>query len=169
MFNKEKPNLLRKMIGVGGCLVLIIFLARGCGGCNESGMDTNGSVKIDTRAGSIKSASTDYQDLLKDREVLFTGIPSSVINKSTKVQLDNNEVNDDIYLQYTVKDKDTGEVLFETDLIPSGQFVEWVPGDSNLHEGDNNILFVETPYIQIDEKWVTLTVGKNEAVFTLIN
>lgn len=169
MFSKGEHKNLWRMIEIGGCVILIILLFSGLNSCKNGKTGTEGSVKIDNRASVIKGSTSDYTDLLKDREVYFSGIEDTTINKATIVYLNNDENNDDIYLQYTVKDKDTEEVLFETDLIPSGQFVEWVPGDSGLHEGKNNILFIETPYIQIDEKWVTLTVGKNEAVFTLIN
>ena len=151
-------------------LLLFVLVLRNCGRPdNANNSSISASIQIDNRVKTDKGSTiSNTSSALEKREVLFTGIPSSVINKSTKVHLDNNELNDDIYLKYKVINKDTEEVLFETDLIPSGQFVEWIPGDSGLHEGKNNILFVETPYILIDEEWVTLTVGKNEAVFTFV-
>lgn len=126
-------------------------------------VDNNANIQIDTRATDEEKAANP----LANRQVFFSGINDADVNAKTVVYLENLPENEDFYMTYQVEDKDSGEIVFETGLIPAGEHVEWTIGDS-LSVGEHNLIFHEKPFwLDAEGNKVPLTSGNNEAVFTV--
>ncbi len=105
---------------------------------------------IDPNTGTVKDI-TDNDSPLVNRYVYYAGLEDSVIKKDTAVYLENLKKNEDIFMAYEVYD-DKGNLVFETNLIPSGEFVRWVPGE-NFESGEYEFSIKHIPYYGFaDEK-----------------
>lgn len=106
---------------------------------------------------------------LADREVFFAGIGNGPVPRNGEILLKNPPSNDDIYMQYTIINEDTGEVVYETDLIQSANAVSWVPGET-LEPGEYHFTLIEQPYYQVEatENWLPLTTGNNHVTITIL-
>lgn len=128
----------------------------------------DGSVLLlDDRAVDRKEAAGGKEDALKDRNVYFAGFMDAVLSESSTVRLENLPQNGDFLLQYIISDKDSGEGIFETDLIPSGQCVVWTPGET-LEAGTYHLEFLMIPYyVDGDGNCSALTSGSNEVCYQI--
>lgn len=100
-------------------------------------------------------------------EFVLAGLPDSTIDESTIVYLDN--LNEDFYLKYKVFLQETGDVLYESDLIPPLSSIEWKPGEL-LKEGENILVFRETPFYKNENgEYTQVTTGDNVVTFTKIS
>ncbi len=98
-----------------------------------------------------------------------SGIEDTVIGPETVVQLDNREENIDFLLRYEIYDTGTGELVFETDLIPSGQHIDWVPGET-LEPGEYTLNFLQIPYYPDPSgEYVALTQGSNQVNLAILD
>ncbi len=123
-------------------------------------------VVIDTRATQISEVDK-VKDKVKDRNVYFAGIDNAVLDMESRVKLENLPENEDFYMSYTVTNDDTGEVVYNTDLIPSGSHVAWIAGET-LGKGEFNLSFLATPYVISDEgEAIALTSGNNKVKLTI--
>ena len=106
------------------------------------------------------------KDPLKDRKVLFCGYEDSTITNKTTILLKNLEENLDFYMRYNILDS-SGKVVFKTDLIPAGQSLVWVPGES-LDFGTHALTFNMQPYYQnSDGTWRKLTSASCDVTYTI--
>ena len=128
----------------------------------------DGSVLLlDDRAVDREEAASGKEDALKDRNVYFAGFMDAVLSESSTVRLENLPQNGDFLLQYIISDKDSGEGVFETDLIPSGQCVLWTPGET-LEAGTYHLEFLMVPYyVDGDGNCSALTSGSNEVCYQI--
>lgn len=123
------------------------------------------NLTIDTSA----ETKSDAAEKLADRNVYFAGINDGPISKGVAIDLVNPKENEDIYLQYTVVDKATGEDVFQTSLIEADKFVSWVPSET-LDTGKHELIFKEQPYYQVDQDtWLPLTSGSNTVVIEILD
>lgn len=165
------------VVGAAGC-----FLAgrgRPAGGDGvilDEGVETvpdiykaqdGGVLLLDDRAVGRGEAAGGKEDALKDRNVYFAGFMDAVLSGSSTVRLENLPQNGDFLLQYIISDKDSGEGVFETDLIPSGQCVLWTPGET-LGAGTYHLEFLMVPYyVDGDGNCLALTSGSNEVCYQI--
>jgi len=168
----------RKKIAIGAAfaaliVIIIILLLRSCGKPSEPENNKSHAITIDTAAEDKKDIVK--EDPLAGRDVFFSGIVDSSISKTGSIQLLNDERNEDFYMTFTVINKDTDEVVYESELVPSGQAIYWVPGEY-LEPGTYNLNFKETPYYfpsgspEVDpEDFMTLSVGNNTVTITIID
>lgn len=161
--SNSKRNKIIIAIIIALLLGIILFLALRPAQKEVQVVDTsNNNVRIDKR-----SSDEVPKGPLSDRQVYFSGINDADVSAKTVVYLENLPENDDFYMTYQIEDKETGEIVFETDLIPSGEHVEWVIGDS-LSVGEHKLIFHEKPYWEDETgNWIALTSGNNEATFTV--
>lgn len=126
---------------------------------NQENKDSSlGSLVVD-----LNSKSDDKQkDPLSGRSVELQGFESMVIKKGQKIVLKNSPDNGDFYVKYCIEDNESKEVLLETDLIPSGNYVEWTVSD-NLDIGKYTLAFGQFPYWKDPDtdEYKPLTGGKN--------
>ncbi len=129
------------------------------------------NFKIDTSAKTMKEANKQ----LVDREVFFAGIQDGALAKSSPILLKNPDSNNDIFMMYTILDEDTGNVIYETDLIKAGCAVEWVPGEI-LGVGEHHLIFSEQPYYCMDTNQVLskdtllpLVTGNNSVTIQVVD
>lgn len=163
----NKKTLTRVVIAV--LLVIIaLLLWKSCSKEPAKAPAKEGNLTIDTRSGE-KEEEASLADVLKDRQVFFSGIEDAVISKETKVYLENPKENQDILMKYEVIDKESGEVVETTDLIPAGESVTWMAGEV-LTIGEHTLIFHEMPYYPWEEAengYYPLTQGNNEVVFAV--
>lgn len=120
------------------------------------------NMVIDTSAENL----TKGNEELADRTVTFTGIPGGTLSKDSPILLRNSEKNEDIYMQYVVTDDTTGEIVKQTDLIPSGEAVTWIPGET-LKAGKYSLTLTQNPFYQVkgedgsEGSWMPLTNGND--------
>lgn len=128
----------------------------------------DGSVLLlDDRAVNREEAAGGKEDALRDRNVYFAGFMDAVLSENSTVRLENLPQNGDFLLQYIISDKDSGEGVFETDLIPSGQCVVWTPGET-LEAGTYHLEFLMVPYyVDGDGNYSALTSGSNEVCYQI--
>ena len=104
---------------------------------------------------------------LKGRNVYFAGMDNILAGADTVVRLENLKDNGDILISYSILDNSTGEELFHTDLIPSGQHVDWKPSET-MEAGSYDICYVQNPVWQDGEgNYISLTSADNVASLTL--
>ncbi len=126
-----------------------------------------GVLLLDDRAVDREESAGGKEDALKDRNVYFAGFMDAVLSKDSTVRLENLPQNGDFLLQYLISDKDSGEGVFETDLIPSGQCVVWTPGET-LEPGTYHLEFLMVPYyVDGDGNCSALTSGSNEVCYQI--
>lgn len=128
----------------------------------------DGSVLLlDDRAVDREEVASGKEDALKDRNVYFAGFMDAVLSEGSTVRLENLPQNGDFLLRYIISDKDSGEGVFETDLIPSGQCVVWTPGET-LEAGTYHLEFLMVPYyVDGDGNCSALTSGSNEVCYQI--
>lgn len=150
--------------------------ARGDGVILNEGVETvtdiykvqdGGVLLLDDRAVDREETAGGKEDALKGRNVYFAGFMDAVLSESSTVRLENLPQNGDFLLQYIISDKDSGEGVFETDLIPSGQCVLWTPGET-LEAGTYHLEFLMVPYyVDEDGNCLALTSGSNEVCYQI--
>lgn len=164
-------------VAVAGCLLAGRGRpAGGDGAVPDGGMVTapdfyeaqGGSVLLlDDRAVGREEAAAVKGDALKDRNVYFAGFMDAVLSENSTVRLENLPQNGDFLLQYIISDQDSGEAVFETELIPSGQCVVWMPGET-LGAGTYHLEFLMVPYyVDADGNCSPLTSGSNEVCYQI--
>lgn len=127
-----------------------------------------GGMVVDARATGETSVET-AENPLAGRSVYFSGIEDTTISRETVVQLDNREENLDFLLRYEIYDAGTGELVFETDLIPSGQHIDWVPGET-LEPGEYTLDFLQIPYYpEPSGEYISLTQGSNQVTLAILD
>ncbi len=144
-------------------VVIIMLLFRSCGKVEKDA--GAGSMVIDTDATDeqIKEVAP-----FVNRNVYFSGIVDSEISRTGSVQLLNDKQNEDFLMKFVVKDDETGETLYESDLVPSGKAVYWVPGET-LEPGTHSLTVEEIPYFMFEDgSYTTLSVGRNNVKITII-
>lgn len=142
----EKKNLNSKIIAV--ICIIITILAVGASvymfisNKNKPAPTpvASGGLTLDT---SAKDTDNTVEDPLADRYVELVGFDDLVVTEGTAVSLPNLESNGDFVIKYVIKDNKTGEVYFETDLIPSGKSVDW---NVSIPSGEYEIAIVQSPY-----------------------
>ena len=148
------------LFAIGGFVAYKVFAPD----ADKSGSLSVANLTIDTSQKNIDKG----KEKLAQRQVFYAGIPDGALSADSPILLKNPESNEDIYLQYTVTDSDTGKVIYETDLIESSNAVEWVPG-SVLEPGEYHLKFTEQPYYQVDNSgWIPLTTGNNSVTIQVL-
>lgn len=108
---------------------------------------------------------------LASRNVYFAGIDNSVCDSNTIVYLENLPDNEDFMMKYQIyiidEDGVKGSLIYETDLIPSGQHVDWKPSET-LEPGEYTLAFDELPFMQSGNDWIPLTAGENQVILTIL-
>ena len=128
----------------------------------------NSSIKyqqmiVDTR--SEKNQDTDNP--LKDRTVSFVGLNDAILQEGGVIVLENLPENKDFYMKYEVTDNNSNKVVFETDLIESGNHIDWVPSET-MKKGEYHLSFLQIPFWKSpDGSFIPLTSGNNEITVTL--
>ena len=157
-------------------LTLVIIIAIACNFLNSNTTEVSdvnavltsdglslGELKVDNRAtGDAKSAARS----LSGRQVYYAGLEDCVVNQDTVVYLENLAENIDIYMAYEITVD--GEIVFKTDLIPPGEYVEWTPAE-NLDAGKTYVVYLkETPYYEENEgQFLPLTAPTNMVNITV--
>ena len=103
---------------------------------------------------------------LSARNVYFAGIEDSVFYGEGRIALDNLEENEDFLMRYEVYDEESGKLIFETGLIPSGERVYFEPY-SVLKPGVYQLRFTAVPYMEQNGGYLALTSGSNEVTIEL--
>jgi len=132
---------------------------------SHRGENTNSSnMSVDTRATSEEVEKEG--DDLSGRNIFFAGIEDCEIRKGNLVSLENLKENEDFLMKYTLLDEEEC-LMFETDLIPSGQRVYWDP-TVNLKAGEHKVTFIEQPFMESDGEYIPLTSGRNIVSITIL-
>lgn len=168
---KNRGSLVRIILAVLAAVVTVAviaaFLVSSKGHGNGETATGQGGLVVDTRATETQKAEPET-DPLAERNVYFSGIEDATISRETVVQLDNREENLDFLLRYEIYDGD-GELVFETDLIPSGQYVEWVPGET-LGAGVHTLSFLQIPYyVDGAGEYTSLTQGSCQVTLAILD
>lgn len=152
-------------------IIIAVITAFWLGYIKHEGTETRssqGGMMVDARATGEQREET-APNPLAGRSVYFSGIEDSTIGRETVVQLDNREENLDFLLRYEIYDAGTGELVFETDLIPSGQYIKWVPGET-LEPGEYTLDFLQIPYYpEPSGGYVGLTQGSNQVTLAILD
>lgn len=172
MGKKENRKKWRKVLpAVLTAVVILTVIAAFFLGRTQRGGEAEsspGGMVVDTRAaqdGGGESA----ENPLAGRNVYFSGIEDAAIGRETVVRLDNREENLDFLLRYEIYDAGTGKLVFETDLIPSGQHIDWVPGET-LEPGEYTLDFLQIPYYPDPSgEYVGLTQGSNQVTLAILD
>ncbi len=127
-----------------------------------------GALVLDTRASGEPAEETSLAALLSDRQVYFAGIDDVTISRQSVIYLENLPENDDILMQYEIVNKDTGETLETTGLIPAGERIAWIPGEM-LADGSYTLVFKEKPFYEYQGGYFALTQGNNEVSITIVS
>lgn len=161
---------MRKRIGKIVSLLTLAVLSISLIGCGKKTdkvvfEETQGMV-IDSRSTSEKVA--EVNNPLSSRQIFFAGFDDIYASEESVVCLENLPENDDFFIRYEIlmKRGDKEKLVFETDLIPSGEHIEWIPSES-LEPGDYDLTFVQTPYVEINGKWTELTTAGNDVKLCL--
>lgn len=144
-------------------IIVLAILGAAVGGYfiankNKSPIPEQGNLTIDTRSNSEKK---EMKNELSGRNVYFAGLEDCTLDSNGEIYLENLPENEDFLIKYTVTIADTNETIFETDLIPSGQHVAWVPSE-NLTPGIYHLAILQVPYYQMaNGSYTPLTSGNN--------
>ncbi|MCM1027395.1 MAG: hypothetical protein NC432_13260 [Roseburia sp.] len=163
----SKDTLGKIILAVLAAVVIMAVIAAICAGRRgcDCGMSTEGGPALDVRATDTRTERPGA-DPLAGRNIYFSGLEDTVIRRETAVQLDNREENLDFLLKYEIYDGE-GNLVFETDPIPSGQSVEWVPGEK-LGVGEHPLRFLQIPYYANgDGEFTVLIRGSCQATLTI--
>ena len=147
------------------CLIFLVFIGLLAWWISVVHSNVNaGNMRLDTRATKEEMAE-DVPDL-SQRNVFFAGMEDTTIKKGGKISLENLEQNLDFYMKYKVYDAGSDKLIYETDLIPSGERILWDPSEV-LGIGEHTIAFLEEPYMQQGDGYIPLTSGKNIVNITI--
>lgn len=112
---------------------------------NTAGQETGGTVFVIDERSKDKSEAVRAENPLAGRNVFFAGYVDATLSSASTVALENLPENEEFLMKYIITDKGTEKVVFETNLIPSGQCVVWVPGET-LAVGTYELQFLAVPY-----------------------
>lgn len=128
------------------------------GGRPEEGQGAwGGSVRVEAGAGNTE------EDPLSCRNIYFCGVEDAVIGADGIVRLENSAENGDFLMRYEVYDTEGGELVYESDLLASGESVDWTPGAS-LGAGEYTLTYLQIPCYQDGEgNYISLTRGSCQA------
>jgi len=157
---------IRRTVGLVALVALAISMT-GCGK-KESEVISEGTqgMVIDSRSTSEKPAEVDNP--LASRQIFFAGFDDIYASEESVVCLENLPENEDFFIRYEILEKsgDKENIVFETDLIPAGEHIEWIPSEF-LEPGDYELTFVQTPFVEINGKWTELTTAGNDVKLSL--
>lgn len=104
---------------------------------------------------------------LAGKTVFLSGLADSTVNSHTVVYLENPKDNsDDIYMKYVITY--SGIEVFTTGLIPAGEAIEWIIGDT-LTVGDYDLSFTQIPFWDDGSgTYYQLTGGSNTVHFRVV-
>lgn len=148
-------------------IAAVYLISRRADDGGEPAIEQRGLV-VDTRATDTGKSGTKEggADPLAGRNVYFSGMEDAIIGLDTVVQLDNREENLDFLLRYEIYDVE-GNLVHETDLIPSGQHVDWVPGET-LGTGEHTLSFLQIPYyVDGAGEYIGLTQGSCQVTLAI--
>lgn len=108
----------------------------------------------------------DLQKKLASLQIILCGFDDATISEDTVVELKNSEENDRaVLIKYVITNEDSGEEIFETDLIPWGKSVSWKP---ELEKGVYKISFNQYGYYNKGNgEYIELTGGSNTVTYTV--
>ena len=112
---------------------------------NTAGQENGGTVFVIDERSKDKSEAVRAENPLAGRNVFFAGYVDATLSSASTVALENLPENEEFLMKYIITDKGTEKVVFETNLIPSGQCVVWVPGET-LAVGTYELQFLAVPY-----------------------
>lgn len=168
---KQKKRKILLVVIAGIAVVLIAFWFFVGQKKREADLDNlaqAGSLRIDARATTSQDKEEKSSPLF-ERKVYFSGMEDATIYPESVIQLDNRKENLDFWLKYEIYHTETGEKIFETDLIPSGQSVEWVPGET-LAPGKYVLTFLQMPYyLTAQGEYIGLTQGSNQVTLAILD
>ena len=151
-------------------MVLFVTSLAACSGKGEEKPDeeSSGTVFVIDDRGQDKAEVVEAQkNPLSGRNVFFAGYADATLTKTTTVALENLPDNEDFLMKYTVINTEDGTVVFETNLIQSGQCVAWMPGET-LEPGVYNLQILQSPYFLVDgENFIPLTAGTTDVCFEI--
>ena len=156
-------------------LAVVAVLCAGCIGKpaekvieQENKEASSGNILVlDDRAQNKDEIIQTQKNPLDGRNVFFAGYADAILNRTTTVALENLPDNEDFLMKYTVINTEDGTVVFETNLIQSGQCVAWMPGET-LEPGIYNLQILQSPYYLVDgENFIPLTAGTTDVCFEI--
>lgn len=136
---------------------------------NTNQMTNNDNTLLIIEDNSIdkSEAVAKKENPLANRNVFFAGYTDATISKTSSIILENLPDNKDFLMKYEITNLETGEVVYETNLITSGQCVLWVPGET-LEEGTYKLQFLAKPYFQEENgNFLPLTAGSNTVQYII--
>lgn len=122
------------------------------------------NMRVDTRS-TTEEVIEEGVDL-SERNIFFAGIEDASIRIGSVIALENLKENEDFLMKYTLYNEED-DLIYETDLIPAGQHVNWEPS-VNLKPGEHKISFVEQPYLENEGEYIPLTSGRNIVNITIL-
>ena len=128
-------------------------------------VDASTNLYLDIRR--EKTEEEEKENPLADRQVYFWGIGDETLPYDAEIHLENLPENEDFMMKYVVTNLDTGDTVFETGLIPSGENVPWALGHS-LGEGEHHLNFHIVPYYPQDDQYIPMTSANNDVTLTVI-
>lgn len=133
----------------------------------EKEANSGNVLVLDDRAQNKDEVVQAQKNPLDGRNVFFAGYADATLNLTTTVALENLPDNEDFLMKYTVINTEDGTVVFETNLIQSGQCVAWMPGET-LEPGIYNLQILQSPYFLVDgENFIPLTAGTTDVCFEI--
>ena len=100
---------------------------------------------------------------LSGRNIYFSGVEDAVIGMDDIVRLENSMDNGDFLMKYEVYEAGEGKLVYESGLIPSGESVDWMPGES-LGAGEHTLTYLQIPcYPDGEGNYISLTRGSCQA------
>lgn len=161
-------------------IMVVIVLAGGVGGyeayakyAKQRTTETNESVvkqalQVDNRATDDGPVTTGevVGNKLADMQVLFAGIEDCTVNSNTIIMLSNPKENTDIYMKFEISA--FGKLIYDTDLIPAGQSIEWKIGDY-LKPGSYDVDMKQIPYYDDNGNYIQLISPTNQVHITIEN
>lgn len=130
----------------------------------------NAALSLDTNAqasASSEAASDDLSSILADKNISFAGIDNiDDGDKTTAINMPNVAENGDILMQFTITDVDSGKQIYQSGLVKSGEYVQYVPGET-YDAGTYTFSITESPFYPYNGKNVPLTSGSNAIRVTI--
>lgn len=171
---KKKDILFFVVIGVLCSIMIVLFVmllqirnSKDAASSDEVNIEpviVSEQLSIDNRA--TDKEKTGGVSALSGRQVYYAGLEDCVIGPKTVVYLENLEENVDIYMKYEVTVD--GKLVFETDLIPPGEYVEWLPAEVLEAGKTYEVYLKETPYYEESEgNFLALTSPTNMVNITV--
>ena len=136
---------MKKYIAILMMVLLMTSLAACSGKEEKPEEESSGTVfVIDDRVQDKAEVVEAQKNPLSGRNVFFAGYADATLTKTTTVALENLPDNEDFLMKYTVINTEDGTVVFETNLIQSGQCVAWMPGEI-LEPSIYNLQILQSP------------------------